>query len=220
MGRGILKNPVIPANAGIQESMARMSIWNDIHTLIFWSEDKERVVASSRSSGRLDSGLAGGPAPRSVLGNDGLLQRMAIIIFLLLSTLFCSIAFGADAAATAPVPAAASYSPAGQIMKMIIGLMVVLVMIFVVAWVARNYMGFNPAQNATLKTVAGVLVGQKERVVLVQVGERQVLIGVAPGQINLLHVIEKGEEVTVAAQQSLSPFAEKLKRSLGRIEKS
>jgi flagellar protein FliO/FliZ len=141
-----------------------------------------------------------------------------VIALLLLATLFCSTAFGADAAAT---PSAASYSPAGQIMKMIIGLMVVLVMIFVVAWVARNYMGFNPTQNATLKTVAGVLVGQKERVVLIQVGERQVLIGVAPGQINLLHVIEKGEEVTVAAsQQPLSPFAEKLKRSLGRFEKS
>jgi len=81
-------------------------------------------------------------------------------------------------------------------------------------------MGFNPTQNASLKTVAGILVGQKERVVLVQVGERQVLIGVAPGQINLLHVVEKGEEVTVESQQPLSPFAEKLKRTLGRFEKS
>ena len=132
--------------------------------------------------------------------------------------LTCSAAWGADAATT-PAVTAASYSPAGQIMKMIVGLVIVLIMIFVVAWLVRNYMGFNPAQNATLKTVAGVLVGQKERVVLVQVGERQVLIGVAPGQINLLHVIEKGEEVTVAAQQPLSPFAEKLKRSLGRFEK-
>jgi flagellar protein FliO/FliZ len=134
--------------------------------------------------------------------------------------LLCSAAWGADASATTPAAAAASYSPAGQIMKMIVGLVIVLIMIFVVAWLARKYMGFNPTANAGLKPLAGVLVGQKERVVLVQVGERQVLIGVAPGQINLLHVIEKGEEVTFAAQQPLSPFAEKLKRSLGRLEKS
>lgn len=103
---------------------------------------------------------------------------------------------------------------------MAIGLVIVLVMIFLLAWLARNYMGFNPSSNTSLKPLAGVLVGQKERVVLMQVGERQILIGVAPGQINLLHVIEKGDEVTVAVENSLSPFAEKLKRSLGRFEKS
>lgn len=139
---------------------------------------------------------------------------------LLCSALFGALASAAESSVTPAAAAAASYSPVGQIMKMIVGLVIVLIMIFAVAWLARNYMGFNPSSNAALKPLAGVLVGQKERVVLVQVGERQLLIGVAPGQINLLHVIEKGEEVTIAAEQPLSPFAEKLKRSLGRIEKS
>lgn len=157
-------------------------------------------------------------AMTGVFQRSAMTGKIVVTVLLLFTTLFCSIAWGADPAV--PPPAAAAYSPAGQILKMIAGLVVVLIMIFVVAWLARNYMGFNPAQNATLKTVAGVLVGQKERVVLVQVGERQLLIGVAPGQISLLHVIEKGEEVTVAPPPPLSPFAEKLKRSLGRFEKS
>lgn len=157
-------------------------------------------------------------------GSAGILIRrlFAAVALLFMTITFCDGALAADVATAAPhaAPHAATYSPVGQIMKMIIGLVIVLIMIFVVAWLARNYMGFNPAQNAALKPLAGVLVGQKERVVLVQVGERQVLIGVAPGQINLLHVIEKGDEVSVAPVQPLSPFAEKLKRSLGRFEKS
>ncbi len=144
------------------------------------------------------------------------------ITLLLLSSLFSVLAWGLEPPVSTPSTtiATATYSPAGQIIKMAIGLVIVLVMIFVLAWLARNYMGFNPSSNASLKPLAGVLVGQKERVVLLQVGERQILIGVAPGQINLLHVIDRGDEVTVSVKQSLSPFAEKLKRSLGRFEKS
>ncbi len=151
-------------------------------------------------------------------GYQSIMIKKIGIPLLFLSSLFSVVAWGAEPPASGV--ATATYSPAGQIIKMAIGLVIVLVMIFLLAWLARNYMGFNPSSNTSLKPLAGVLVGQKERVVLMQVGERQILIGVAPGQINLLHVIEKGDEVTVAVENSLSPFAEKLKRSLGRFEKS
>ncbi len=147
-----------------------------------------------------------------------MIRRFGVALLLLFSAFFCVIAWGAEPVVTSPIVAA--YSPVGQIMKMIVGLMVVLIMIFVVAWVARNYMGFNPSSNAELKSLAGVLVGQKERVVLVQVGVRQILIGVAPGQITLLHVLDKADEVTVESSQPLSPFAEKLKNCLGPKKKS
>lgn len=156
--------------------------------------------------------------PMKDAGYQSTMMKKIGITLLLLSSLFSVFAWGAAPPVSAPVTV--TYSPAGQIIKMAIGLVIVLVMIFLLAWLARNYMGFNPSSNTSLKPLAGVLVGQKERVVLMQVGERQILIGVAPGQINLLHVIEKGDEVTVAVENSLSPFAEKLKRSLGRFEKS
>ena len=141
------------------------------------------------------------------------------IFFLLLITLiFSSSSWSADPVS---VPqSSVSYSPVNQIVKMVVGLMVVLGMIFVLAWMAKNHMGFNPSSNSDLKPLAGILVGQKERVVLVKVGDRQVLIGVAPGQINLIHVIERGDEVVIIDGPALSPFAEKLKRSLGRFDKS
>lgn len=79
---------------------------------------------------------------------------------LLCSALFGALASAAESSVTPAAAAAASYSPVGQIMKMIVGLVIVLIMIFAVAWLARNYMGFNPSSNAALKPLAGVLVGQ------------------------------------------------------------
>lgn len=139
-------------------------------------------------------------------------------LLLFISLLFSGVSWASEVAT--PSPVATSYSPAGQIIKMVVGLIVVLVMIFALAWLAKNYMGFNPSSNPALKPLAGLLVGQKERIVLVKVGDRQILIGVAPGQINLLHLIEKGDEVVVTDDHTLSPFAEKLRKSIRRFDKS
>ena len=54
---GYQKNLVIPANAGIQESIAQKLILNDNYMYLFLQAGKERVVESSKLSGRLDSGL-------------------------------------------------------------------------------------------------------------------------------------------------------------------
>ena len=105
-------------------------------------------------------------------------------------------------------------STSEQLIKTVLGLVFVLILIFVVAWVARNYLGMNMTSNASLKTIAGISVGQKERVVLVQVGDRQVLLGVAPGNVNMLHILEEGSEVNVNEAIVKSAFAEKLKLSM------
>ncbi len=111
-------------------------------------------------------------------------------------------------------------SPAEQILKMVVGLIIVLIMIFVIAWLARNHLGFTPATNSALKPIAGVAVGQKERVVLLQVSDRQILVGVSPGSVNMLYVLDKESEVKTDPQESKNLFAEKLKASLGKWEKS
>jgi flagellar biogenesis protein FliO len=41
----------------------------------------------------------------------------------------------------------------------------------------------------SIEIVADISLGQKERAVLVQVGEQQILLGVAPGRVNTLHVL-------------------------------
>jgi flagellar protein FliO/FliZ len=59
------------------------------------------------------------------------------------------------------------------------------------AWLLRR---FAPGQNiagSAMRVVGGVAVGPKERIVLVEVGETWLVVGVAPGQVNALHTLPK-----------------------------
>ncbi len=55
--------------------------------------------------------------------------------------------------------------------------------------------------------------GSRERIVLLQVGEEQVLIGVSPGRINKLHVLNKPIEKVVGNQGAATGkgFSDKFK---------
>lgn len=125
-----------------------------------------------------------------------------------------------EAKVTKIASSAVIQSPADQILKMVVGLIVVLIIIFIIAWLAKNYMGFSPTSNPALKPIAAVAVGQKERVVLLKVSDRQVLIGVAPGNVSMLCMLDKESEVDVSSDTSKNLFAEKLKASMGKLEKS
>jgi flagellar protein FliO/FliZ len=51
----------------------------------------------------------------------------------------------------------------------------------------------NRLQSSTggmLKIIGGISMGSRERIVLLQVGSEQLLVGVSPGRINTLHVLE------------------------------
>ena len=57
--------------------------------------------------------------------------------------------------------------------------------------------------------------GARERVVLIQVGKQQMLLGVAPGRVQTLHVLDEpltGER----SEDSDGSFAQNLRMALGR----
>ena len=76
----------------------------------------------------------------------------------------------------------------------------VLAVIFVAAWALRRVKGFGHKASGALEIIADLPVGQKERAVLVRVGNQQVLLGVAPGRVNTLHVLT--EPVSLAPPAS------------------
>jgi len=71
------------------------------------------------------------------------------------------------------------------IVQMVLGLLLVIAVIFIIASIMRR-VAFIPGQHKKLKVVAALSLGQKERVVLVQVGNEQLLLGVSQGQVTLL----------------------------------
>ena len=50
-----------------------------------------------------------------------------------------------------------------------------------------------------MKIVGGVALGPRERIVLVEVGETWLVIGIVPGQIRTLHQLPKGSSVDLEA---------------------
>ncbi|MCP4407860.1 MAG: flagellar biosynthetic protein FliO [Gammaproteobacteria bacterium] len=72
-----------------------------------------------------------------------------------------------------------------------LGLIVVLSAVVALVWVLRRFNRFQSSVGGTLKTLGGLTLGGRERIILVQVGDTQLLIGVAPGRIQTLHVLDE-----------------------------
>jgi flagellar protein FliO/FliZ len=80
---------------------------------------------------------------------------------------------------------------AGSLIETTLGLLVVLAVIGGVAWAFKRFGHFQTGVQGKLKIVGGVSLGARERVVLLQVGDQQLVVGVAPGQIQTLHVLNE-----------------------------
>ena len=87
--------------------------------------------------------------------------------------------------------------------SMILSLLAVLVAIVVVAWILKKLQVGGLAVNG-LKVVTSLNLGSKERLVVVQVGEKQLLLGVTGQQINLLDTLDEPIEVKTGVPIELS----------------
>ncbi len=70
------------------------------------------------------------------------------------------------------------------------GLILVLVLIFVLAYIVKR-LNLVPASNGVLKMVAVTPLGQKEKVVLIELDGRQYLLGVTSQQVNLIDKLDE-----------------------------
>ncbi len=96
-----------------------------------------------------------------------------------------------------------------NIMQMLAGLAFVVVLILLLGWFYRRFGAPSTNSNADLRIVAGISVGQRERVVMLQVGNRQILLGVAAGHVEKLHIFDELVIDTAVPARS-DNFAERL----------
>jgi len=133
----------------------------------------------------------------------------------------CALIFAAlPAVAAALEPAAggaaASGDPLGSesLLRLAGGLLLVLGLVFAVAWLLRRLQRLQGLRPGAMRVVAGLAVGQRERLLVVQVGEEQLLIGVAQGRVEKLHELAAPIDAG-AAQAAAGGFAGELRRLLG-----
>ena len=122
----------------------------------------------------------------------------------------------ADPAAAAPH--ASAVTNMGQVT---VALVVVLAVLFAAAWLMRRFKLFNSAGQGAITVLQGVSLGPKERAVLISVQGQRLLLGVAPGCVNLLLQLPPDDTATVTAPTdttappSTPDFKTLLKRSMG-----
>ncbi|MGH8323703.1 MAG: flagellar biosynthetic protein FliO [Steroidobacteraceae bacterium] len=109
----------------------------------------------------------------------------------------------------------------GGLGEVAFALIIVLAAIFVVAWLVRRMRIAGSRVGAAIEVLADVPLGQKERAVLLKVGATQILLGVAPGRVNTLHVLVEPLELAkppagAANDDSRNSFRTVLMRSVGK----
>lgn len=109
----------------------------------------------------------------------------------------------------------------GYMAQLVLGLIIVLICIVALAWIAKRFNRLQSTPDGSLRVLGGMSMGARERIVLVQVGAKQLLLGVAPGQINTLHVLDEPLDAVTDASGPLQSrgFADKLSAALTRTAK-
>lgn len=78
----------------------------------------------------------------------------------------------------------------GDMLNWGMGLLVVLAVFFLCVWGLRKLSGMSVGASEKMRVVGGLSLGMREKVVLLQVGKKQLVLGVTPGRIEALHVLE------------------------------
>ena len=102
-------------------------------------------------------------------------------------------------------------------MQMMGGLLLVLAIIGGITWLLKRFALIPTTATGAMKIVAATGVGQRERVVIVEVDNTWLILGVAPGRVNKLHTMDKPTlDATDKTQNSPSTeaFAVQLNESI------
>jgi len=74
-----------------------------------------------------------------------------------------------------------------DLMRIVVGLLFVLLLIIVLSWLVKRLHGVHLGSAKGFQAIASMILGPKEKITLLKVGERYLLLGSGTGHITLLH---------------------------------
>ena len=126
----------------------------------------------------------------------------------------------AEPVATAAATPAVSSGVAGQLTQLVFGLLLVLGLIFFLAWLLRRVQQAGPAgKGQVIELIGSRALGPRDRLMLVQVGNEQILLGLSPGTITALHVLKEPVQVPASSEKATPEFALRLMELMGKDQK-
>lgn len=113
-----------------------------------------------------------------------------------------------------------------SILKMFLGLAVVLVVMGLFTWGAKKMLPGMGAQASSVKMIGGISVGTRERVVVLEIAGRWIVVGVGGGQVNAIANLEpgalaadsvlNGQMTQTPLDKTLQPFTQWLSQAMNK----
>ena len=104
--------------------------------------------------------------------------------------------------------------PGANVARIVLGSVAAFALLLLTARVLPRLGGATGVESDAFRIVASLPLGQRERVVVVQVGEQQVMLGVAQGRVNLIQALDEPlQKKSRVAQSTVEPW---INRILGR----
>ena len=107
---------------------------------------------------------------------------------------------------SAPGPAITGIT-GGYLLKTIVALVCVLVIFVVLALLTKRLHRYGQSQHRDLSVLSSMSVGTRERLMVVQVGEAQLLLGVTPSRIDNLFVLDTPLRSGIKKEDPLSDIS-------------
>lgn len=144
---------------------------------------------------------------------NGLCHRLALSLLLMLAAAF-ALAAGAQEGEVAALPDSLGFST--NLIGVTLNLFLVLAAIVILAWVFKRAQGLGQPAAGSMRVTATLPLGPRERILLIEVGEEQIVVGASSGGLRTLHVLEHPLPLAPPTADDDSSFRDKLMKSLGR----
>jgi flagellar protein FliO/FliZ len=110
--------------------------------------------------------------------------------------------------------APASPLSVGSVAQLTLSLAAIVALIFAVSWLAKRLKLGTPRGRGDITVIGELVLGPRERVVLVRVGDAQVLVGVGSGGVVGLTPLDK--PIVVKGPAEMPAFADRLRELMKR----
>ncbi|NVJ60325.1 MAG: flagellar biosynthetic protein FliO [Gammaproteobacteria bacterium] len=115
--------------------------------------------------------------------------------------------------------AVSQYSLGTSVISVVIALVFIILVIFACAWVLKKISGQSSFSSGAIKIKSAHMLGAKERLVIVEVDGKHLLLGVTPNAINKIEQLSDNC-IPVTDKKTLPNFQEafkaQLKKALGK----
>jgi len=116
------------------------------------------------------------------------ISSLALLLFTQLS--YTQFSYAQSAAATSTSVTTAEIGSGRHLVSVTFALLGIIGLIFAISWFVKRFSQGGFAASSHIKIISAMPLGTRERIVLIDAGGQQLLLGITPTNINTLHVFE------------------------------